>query len=123
MDTHIKEITDTVRQTSFELHKYLRHGHLEKIYENGLRNRLRRKGIQVEQQTPLKVHDEDGSLLGDFITDLLVEKEIIIELKACKALAPEHTAQVLGYLRASQTQHGILINFGAPTLEIKKYVI
>ena len=123
MEADIKILTDTIRQTAYELHRYLRHGHLEKIYENGLRNRLRKQGLQVDQQIPLKVYDEDGSLLGDFISDLTVENKIIIELKACKTLAPEHTAQILGYLRASRTQHGMLINFGSSKLEISKYIL
>ncbi|MEJ6571482.1 MAG: GxxExxY protein [Akkermansiaceae bacterium] len=79
--------------------------------------------MQVDQQIPLKVYDEDGSLLGDFISDLTVENKIIIELKAYKTLAPEHTAQILGYLRASRTQHGMLINYGSSKLKISKYIL
>ena len=77
----------------------------------------------VEQQYPLKVYDEDGTVLGEYFADLFVENRLIVELKACRALAPEHTAQLLGYLRACQIEHGLLINFGAPKLEIKKYVL
>jgi len=118
MDHIIKNLTEIIRETSYELHRYLSQGHLEKIYENSLRNRLRKKGILTEQQIPLKVYDEDGSLLGDFKADLLIENTIIIELKACKYLAPEHTAQILGYLRASRLKHGILVNFGSHKLEL-----
>ncbi|MBW1799079.1 MAG: GxxExxY protein, partial [Deltaproteobacteria bacterium] len=77
-------LCDRIRETSFELHRYLRHGHLEKVYENGLANRLRKKGMHVEQQYPLKVFDEDGTVLGDYFADLLVEKELIVELKATR---------------------------------------
>jgi GxxExxY protein len=112
-----------IRQTSFELHRYLRHGHLEKVYENGLAHRLRKAGMDVEQQYPLKVYDEDGTVLGEYFADLFVESKLIVELKACRALAPEHTAQVLGYLRACHIEHGLLVNFGAPRLEIKKFVL
>jgi len=115
------ELCDIVRETAFQLHKYLRHGHLEKVYENGLLHRLRKMGLNVEQQVPLQVVDEDGTVLGDFIADLIVDRVLLIELKACKTLADEHTAQLLGYLRSCTIEHGLLINFGGPTFQIKKF--
>jgi GxxExxY protein len=117
------ELCNQVRQVAFDLHVYLRHGHLEKVYENGLAHRLRRAGLRIEQQYPLKVLDDDGMVLGDYYVDLFVEGCLIIELKACKALAAEHTAQVLGYLRASSRNHALLINFGSPKIEIKKLIL
>lgn len=116
-------LVDLIRETSYALHRYLRYGHLEKVYENGLAHRLRKAGIKVEQQFPLKVYDEDGTVLGEYFADLFVGDCLIIELKACKALAPEHTAQLLGYLRACHIEHGLLINFGAPKLQIRKYIL
>jgi len=123
MNKNIFDLCDIIRETSFALHKYLHHGHLEKVYENGLLHRLRKQGIKVEQQYPLKVYDEDGTVLGDYIADLFVEDELIVELKACKTINPEHIAQILGYLRASKKEHGLLVNFGAAKLEIKKYIL
>ncbi|MDP2807315.1 MAG: GxxExxY protein [bacterium] len=117
------ELCGKVRQTAFNLHAFLRHGHLEKVYENGLAHRLHKAGLKVEQQQPLKVYDEDGTVLGDYFADLLVEpafavttpgiiarlragrSELIIELKAGKTIADEHIAQALGYLRASGHRH------------------
>ena len=96
---------------------------MEKVYENALVHRLRKNGINVAAQYPLKVYDEDGTVLGDYFTDLFVDSRLIIEVKACKTLADEHTAQILGYLRASRIEHGLLINFGAPKLQIKKYIL
>ena len=119
----IKQLCDIVRETSFEIHCFHRNGHLEKIYENALVHRLRKKGIEVEQQYSLSVYDEDGTPLGDFYADLFVGGILIVELKACHAIANEHVAQLLGYLRASRKEHGLLINFGAPKLQIKKYVM
>ena len=116
-------LCDQIRETSYSLHRYLRHGHLEKVYENGLANRLRKAGLQVMRQHPIKVFDEDRTVLGDYFADLLIEKELIVELKACKALASEHVAQLLGYLRACRLEHGILINFGGPKLQIKKFAL
>jgi GxxExxY protein len=116
-------LCDQIRETSFSLHRYLRHGHLEKVYENGLVHRLRKAGLHVMQQHPIKVFDEDGTVIGEYFADLLVEKELIVELKACKAFASEHVAQILGYLRACRIEHGLLINFGASRLQIKKYAL
>ncbi|TAN37272.1 MAG: GxxExxY protein [Verrucomicrobia bacterium] len=115
------KLCDVIRGTSLALHRFLRHGHLEKVYENGLAHRLRQAGIKVEQQVPLKVYDEDGTILGEYVADLFVEDCLIVELKACKALASEHIVQLLGYLRACRMEHGLLINFGAPKLEIRKF--
>jgi GxxExxY protein len=119
----IFSLCDQIRETSFALHRHLRHGHVEKVYESGLSNRLRKQGVPVIQQPPLNVYDEDGTLLGEFFADLFVEQRLIVELKACRALADEHVAQLLGYLRASRVEHGLLIDFGTPRLQIRKYVL
>ena len=116
------ELCDKIRGIAYSLHRYLGHGHLEKVYENGLIHRLRKAGLKVEQQVPLMVADEDGTVLGNYFADLVVEDVMLIELKACKTLADEHTAQLLGYLRACRIEHGLLVNFGAPKLQIRKYV-
>ncbi len=118
----ILDLCDHIRQTAYDLHIYLGHGHLEKVYENGLAHRLRKTGLRVNQQCPIQVHDEDGTLLGDFHADLLVEGNLIVELKACRMLVDEHTAQALGYLRATNLHDALLINFGSPKLQIKKFI-
>lgn len=118
----IKALCDQVRQVSYDIHVYHGHGHLEKVYENALAHRLRKSGLQVEQQFPIKVFDEDGTEIGDYLADLLVEGELIIELKAAKTLAPEHEAQILGYLKSSRLHHGLLINFGSYRFQIRKFV-
>lgn len=117
------QLADTIRQTAFEAHTFLRHGHNEKVYENSLRNRLRKKNLSVEQQVPITVYDEGGSPLGEFLADLVVNQEFIVELKAVRSLVEEHTAQILGYLRASRIEHGMLINFGAPRIQFHKYIL
>lgn len=117
----INELCDVVRETSFAIHKYHRNGHLEKVYENALVHRLRRRGLHVEQQFPLKVYDEDGTILGEYFADLFVEACLIVELKACKAIDDMHVAQLLGYLKSSRIETGLLINFGSSKLYIKKY--
>jgi len=120
---NINQLCDLVRETSFSIHRYHRHGHLEKIYENALAHRLRKLGLKVEQQHLLRVYDEDGTLLGDYFADLLIEDQLIVELKAIRTIADEHVAQILGYLRSSRIETGLLINFGAPVLQIKKYLM
>jgi len=119
----IFSLCDVIRETSFEIHKYLRSGHLEKIYENALAHRLRKKGFRVKQQDRLKVFDEDGTVLGLLKADLFIDNRLICEIKGCSSLVDEHVAQLLGYLRASRIEHGLLINFGAPRLQIKKYIL
>lgn len=116
-------LCDVIRETSFDIHNYLRSGFNEKIYENALANRLRKRGIRAEQQQRMKVFDEDGTILGLLIADLFVENCLICEIKGCDALINAHTAQLLGYLRAARITHGLLINFGAPKLEIRKYIV
>jgi GxxExxY protein len=122
-DGQILKLTDLIRQTSFEIHKYLRSGFNEKIYENALAHRLRKHGVRVEQQEFVRVFDEDGTLLGLLRTDILVERILICEIKSYSALVDAHTAQLLGYLRATGLQHGLLINFGGPKLEIRKFIL
>jgi GxxExxY protein len=116
-------LCDVIRETSFEIHKYLRNGHIEKIYENALAQRLRKKGFHVKQRDPLRVYDEDGTVLGLLKADLFVDNRLICEIKGCSTLVNEHVAQLLGYLRASRIEHGLLINFGGPRLQIKKYIL
>jgi GxxExxY protein len=122
-DDEILSLCDVIRQTGFDIHVYLRHGHLEKVYENALAHRLTKLGIKVIQQHPLRVFDEDGTLIGSFLADLFIEDQLVGELKACKGITDAHLSQLMGYLRAARIRHGLLINFGAPKFQIRKLVI
>lgn len=99
----------------------------ERVHRKDLRKRTResttKKEIKAEQQRRMKVFDEDGTLLGLLTADLFLDERVICEIKGCSALVDAHTAQLLGYLRAARIEHGLLINFGAPRLEIKKYIL
>ncbi len=117
----INELADVVRETAYAVHAYHAHGHLEKIYENALANRLSKQGLNVVQQAPIKVYDEDGTLLGDYFADLLVDDRLVVELKCSKQIADEHVAQILGYLKSARIDHGLLINFGSYRFEIRKF--
>ena len=123
MTSDIMKLCDVVRETAYAIHVYHGHGHLEKVYENALSHRLRKAGLAVEQQKPLTVYDEDGTVIGEYFADLVVENRLIVELKACKSLAEEHVAQVLGYLRSARIEHGLLINFGSYKFQMKKYAL
>ncbi|HAV23344.1 MAG: hypothetical protein A2X67_11560 [Ignavibacteria bacterium GWA2_55_11] len=119
----ILQLCDIVRQTSFEIHCYLKHGHFEKVYERALVHRLRKLGIVVDAQVPLQVLDEDGFPLGDYNTDVFVDNRLVVEIKAVHTLIEKHTALILGYLRAAKQQHGMLINFGSPRLQVRKFIL
>ena len=96
---------------------------MEKVYENALAHRLRTKGLDVRQQLPVKVFDEDGTIVGDYSPDLLVEGSVIIETKAVRSLTDEDSAQILHYLEATRLRVGLLINFGANRLRCRRFVL
>ncbi len=123
MEDEIKDLCDQIRQVAYDIHVYHAHGHLEKVYENALGHRLRKAGLKAVQQAPIHVFDEDGTQIGEYFADLLVEDDIVVELKATKVLAPEHEAQILGYLKSSRKKHGLLINFGSYRFQIRKYAL
>jgi GxxExxY protein len=120
---NVFELCDIVRETGYAIHTFLRNGHVEKVYENALVHRLKKQGIQVIAQHPLAVHDEDSAVLGEFFADLFIENILIVELKAVRHVVDEHVAQLLGYLRCSRIEHGLLVNFGGPHFYVKKYIL
>ena len=96
-------------------------GFLEKVYENAFAHELRKQGLEVAQQSGITVY-YDGIVAGEYIADLLVENEILVELKAVKSLDNVHMAQCLNYLKATRLQVCLLINFGTPHIEVKRIV-
>ena len=97
-------------------------GFAEKVYENALAHDLRKAGLLVEQQYGVVVR-YDGVIFGDYNADLLVERLVLVELKAVRTLDAVHSAQCLNYLKATGLQLCLLINFGNPRLEIKRLVL
>jgi GxxExxY protein len=118
---HIDALCDRIRETAYAIHVYHGPGHLERIYENALVHRLSKCGIEFERQLSLPVCDEDGAPLGSYVADLLVAKQVLVELKAVKRILPEHSAQLLGYLKSSGLRFGLLINFGGETFQIRRF--
>ncbi len=122
-DAEVQVLCDRVRQTAYEIHCYHVHGHLEKVYENALVHRLQKSGLEIGQQEPILVYDQDGTVIGNYFADILVNQYLILELKAVRELIDEHTAQIIGYLKSARIRHGLLINFGANRFQIRKYVL
>lgn len=113
----LRELASQVGQIAYRVHEYFGNGLLEKVYESALEHRLVKAGYKVERQRPLKVFDEDGYCVGEYFVDMLVNDSLIVELKATKALAPEHFAQILNYLKLTKSPVGLLVNFGSYKFE------
>ena len=118
-DADIKTLVHRIRQIAYDLHTYLGTGLL---YENGLAHRLRKDGLRVEAQKPLNVYDTDGFCLGEYFTDLVVEGQVVVELKAVRNIADEHYAQILNYLKITGAPAGLLINFGSYKFEVRTVI-
>ncbi len=96
-------------------------GFFEKIYEKALCIEFEKKGISYKCQEPVSVNYK-GNIIGEYLTDIIVEDCLLLELKAVKALCSEHEAQLLNYLKATGLSFGLLLNFGKPKLGIKRMI-
>ena len=114
------QITESIIGASYEVMNVLGSGFLEKVYENALVEELTMRHMLVVQQKELIVRYKH-SIAGFYIADLLVEDEVIVELKVARKLDVIHSAQVINYLKASGFQVGLLINFGNPHIEVKRF--
>jgi GxxExxY protein len=106
-----KEITAGIIQCFYKVFNKLGHGFLEKVYENALKYELERNGFTVEKQKPVKVYYEN-QVVGEYFADLVVNHCIIVELKAAESIREEHELQLLNYLKATDVEVGLLLNFG-----------
>ena len=113
------DITEKILKAAFEVSKELGSGFLESVYKNAMVIALRAKGMKVEIEKPISVMFREQQV-GQFYADLFVDDKVIIELKAVSALAPEHSAQTINYLKATGIEVGLLINFGRPKIEYKR---
>ena len=114
------DLTRQIIGEAFEVINELGSGFLESVYEKALTLALTQAGLTVECQKQIEVTFR-GENVGIFYADLLVENKVLIELKAVKAILPEHQAQIINYLNATGIQVGLLINFGNPKLEFKRF--
>jgi GxxExxY protein len=119
MPLELEELTEKVIGACIAVHRAKGPGFLESIYENSLKIEFRKRGIKAEFQKEVDIfYDEEW--VGTHKLDILVNDELVVELKAVKALEDIHFAQVRSYLRATDLKHGVLINFGTLTLTPKR---
>jgi GxxExxY protein len=112
------ELTEKIISAFYRVYNLLGYGFLEKVYENALMIELIEGGIGAIAQSPVVVGYKN-KMVGEYFADILVEGKVIIEIKAARCLAPEHEAQLLNYLKATDVEVGLLLNFG-PQPEIKR---
>ena len=104
------------------MNRVLGPGFLEKVYENALLIELKSQGLRAENQVPIKVQYK-GNEVGEYYADIVVENQVILELKAVDSLQKIHEAQLLNYLKATGYKVGLLVNFTHPKAEIKRFVM
>jgi len=117
-EMELDKITKEIIGCAYRVSNNLGIGFVEKVYENAHAHEMRKDGLRVVQQHPIKVV-YDGIIVGEFFVDLLVEDRVLVELKAVSELTSEHLAQALNYLRASRLPTCLLINFGKPRIQIR----
>ena len=115
----IENLIKAVIQCAYNVRIYLAAGFLENVYQKALIIELKEKSIHADTETPINVYYKN-EIVGEFRADIIVEGEIIIELKAVQHLLPIHETQLVNYLTATNTDHGLLINFGGERIEIKR---
>ena len=116
------KVSFEILSAAFEVHNTLGVGFLEKVYENAMNYELKKRKLDVELQKEIPVYYK-GALVGTYYTDILVNNEVIIELKSVDALTKTHEAQLLNYLKATGFKVGLLVNFGSKgKLEWKRYI-
>lgn len=113
MDSNYKysELTELIIKAFYKVYNELGYGFLEKVYENAMFYELTKSGLIVKQQEPIDVYYEEQRV-GKYFADLMVEDVVILELKAAESLCEEHEIQLVNYLRATDFEVGLLLNFG-----------
>jgi GxxExxY protein len=114
-----EELTHQIIGCAYKVFNTLGFGFLESVYKKAMLVELDKNNLHVEQEKPLKVH-YDNQVVGDFYVDLLVEDEIIIELKSIEGLTKAHEVQLVNYLKGMRKEIGLLINFGPTGVDIKR---
>jgi len=114
------DLTGKIIGAFFQVHKELGYGFSEKVYENALAIILREQGLDVKQQVPLKVYFHK-QVVGEYVADMIVNDVVLLELKAAQKLNEDHAAQLLNYLKATEIEVGLLLNFG-PQAEFRRKI-
>ena len=118
----LDDITFKINGAIFEVNRILGSGFLEKVYKKALLIELRKRGLNAESEVPIKVQYK-GELVGDYFADIVVEGQVIIELKTVENLQNIHEAQLINYLKATGMKVGLLVNFRGTKAEIKRMVL
>jgi GxxExxY protein len=118
----LNELTYLINGAIFEVNRILGPGFLEKVYENSLLMELRARGLKAVAQHPINIRYKD-QIVGEYFADLLVEDQVIIELKTVDRIEKIHEAQILNYLKATGIKVGLLVNFKSTKADIKRFVL
>ena len=113
------DITGRILKAAYEVYNNLGYGFLEKVYENALFMELKTEGLTVEKQYPIKVYYK-SKIIGEYYADLVVDKKVIVELKAVSNIEKSHEVQLVNYLKATEIEVGLLINFGQKIQHIRR---
>jgi GxxExxY protein len=119
----LRDETFLIRRAVFDVHGAMGQGFLEAVYQECLAIEFGRQRVPFEMFRPLRLTYREQELRQTYVADFVCYDRIIVELKSVRALAPEHRAQLINYLRASGLRLGLLINFGAPSAEIERFVL
>ena len=117
-----EKLTSVIIGCAMKVHHTLGPGFLESVYQKSLEHEIQKAGLSVIREAPLTVY-YDNIAVGNFFADMLVENTIIIETKATQSLVTQHEVQLVNYLNALQKDTGLLLNFGSPSLQIKRKFI
>ena len=121
MSRPINEITYAINGAIFAVHNGLGPGFLEKVYENALMLELKQRGMRAQRQAPIEVRYKD-TVVGEYYADILVEDQVILELKCVDRILKIHEAQILNYLKATGMKVGLLVNFKSVKAQVKRFV-
>jgi len=122
-DEHrLNEVSERIIGCAYRVSNTLGYGFLEKVYENALAFEIRETGLHVAQQQPVIVKYQ-GRIVGEYVSDLLVENLVLVELKSVTALDQSHIAQCLNYLKATELRLCLLLNFGRARIEVRQVIL
>ncbi len=119
MGMEINELTNKIIGAAIRVHKTLLPGYLESVYHNAMIIEMQKEGLEYVSEKEIDVF-YDGICIGKFKADLVIEGRVIVELKAVSSITTAHEAQLVNYLTATGIDDGLILNFGAPKLEIKR---
>ena len=122
MESETDIMTQKIIGCAYAVGNTLGHGFLEKVYENAMAYELSKHGLHIHTQLPIQVF-YDGKVVGDYVADICVESQVLVEIKAVQSLTNVHVAQCVNYLKATGYVVCLLLNFGSPRVQVKRVVV